>query len=291
MTDTAPLSNPTPIRAVALWMAGAIAGFTTMAMAGRSLAAHHDTFEIMLWRSVIGLGLVLLGATATRRLHEIRARNLPLHAARNLSHFIGQNLWFAALPMIPLAQIFALEFSYPILVALAAPFVLGEVLTGRRIAAAALGFVGVLIVAQPWNAAQFNLGTVLVLASAVGFAGSALATKGLTKHAPLVEILFWVTVMQLALSLVGVFWDGTTRLPTAQSAGPLAIIGVAGLGAHLCMTRALSLAPASIVAPFDFARLPVVAVVGAIVYGEALAPAVALGGAVILYANWLNARK
>lgn len=272
-------------------MSGAITGFTAMALAGRGLAPYHDTFEIMLWRSVIGLVLVLGGALIAGTARQIRPRNMGLHGIRNLSHFIGQNLWFAALPLIPLAQIFALEFSYPILVALAAPFVLGEALTRRRIGAAGLGFLGVLVVAQPWTAAQINLGTFLVLASAFGFAASALATKRLTARAPLTEILFWVTLMQLGFSLLAALYDGTMRLPTAESVGPLAVIGVAGLGAHLCMTRALSLAPASVVAPFDFARLPISAVVGALVYGEQITLAVAAGGALILYANWINAKN
>lgn len=287
-------SDPTeavPLARVALWMAGAITGFTTMALAGRAVAPYHDTFEIMTWRSAVGLIVVLSVAFARGLGGQIRVRNMGLHAARNLSHFAGQNLWFAALPLIPLAQIFALEFSYPILVALAAPFVLGEALTRRRLAAAALGFAGVLIVAQPWGSGGVNHGTLLVLAAAFGFAGSALATKQLTRRAPLVEIMFWITAMQLVLGLGCALADGQMRLPVAQSAPWLVLIGLAGLGAHFCMTRALSLAPASVVAPIDFLRLPVSAVIGALVYREALSPAVLIGGAVILWANWINTRK
>ena len=86
------------------------------------------------------------------------------------------------------AQVFAIEFSYPIIVALAAPFVLGEHLGLRRLAAAGTGFVGVLIVAQPWGTGGVNVGTLLVMLAAVGFAASALATKRLTARAPLTEI-------------------------------------------------------------------------------------------------------
>lgn len=280
-----------PLGRVALWMAGAITGFTVMAVAGRAVAPFHDTFEIMTWRSLFGLILVLAGAALTGHLGQIRARNLPLHALRNISHFAGQNLWFAALPLIPLAQVFALEFTYPILVALAAPLLLGEVFQRRRLIAAGLGFAGVLIVARPWEAGGINLGTGLVLAAAFGFAGSALATKRLTARAPLVEILFWITAMQLVFGLAATLADGTMRLPTVQSLPWLFVIGCAGLGGHLCMTRALSLAPASVVVPIDFLRLPVSAVVGALLYHEALAPAVLIGGAVILAANWINSRN
>lgn len=280
-----------PLLRVALWMAGAITGFTTMALAGRAVAPYHDTFEIMTWRSAVGLVLVLGGALVTGRMGEIRVRNMGLHLARNSAHFAGQNLWFAALTLIPLAQIFALEFSYPILVALAAPLLLGEAFTRRRLFAAAMGFAGVLIVAQPWGAGGVNRGTALVLAAAFGFAGSALATKRLTARAPLVEILFWITAMQLVFGLGAALIDGQMRAPVAQSLPWLVVIGLAGLGAHLCMTRALSLAPASVVVPIDFLRLPVIAIVGALVYGEALSLNVLMGGAVILWANWINTRN
>ena len=114
------LSLPANVRA-ALWMLGAVFGFISMALAGRQLSALHDTFEIMLWRSVVGILTVLIAARIAGTWHKIRVRNMGLHLVRNLSHFTGQNLWFAALAMIPLAQLFAMEFSYPLWVALAAP--------------------------------------------------------------------------------------------------------------------------------------------------------------------------
>ncbi|HMO08935.1 MAG TPA: EamA family transporter, partial [Paracoccaceae bacterium] len=99
-------------------MTGSIASFTAMAVAGRSVAGVHDTFEIMTWRSVIGLALVVGVAAALGRLDEIRRDRIPSHIARNLFHFAGQNLWFWSLTMIPLAQVFALEFTSPVWVIL-----------------------------------------------------------------------------------------------------------------------------------------------------------------------------
>ncbi|MCB1400581.1 MAG: DMT family transporter [Rhodobacteraceae bacterium] len=275
----------------ALWMLGAMTGMISMAMAGRAVADSHDTFEIMAWRSLVGMILVLGGAAATGRLSEIRARRLKLHALRNVFHFAGQNLWFAALSMIPLAQLFALEFSTPILVALASPFVLHEALTRRRLGAAALGFAGVLIVADPWGSGGIGLGTIFAMLCAFGFAGSILFTKVLTRTAPVTEILFWLTVFQFGFGLVLALADGQTAWPTARSFPWLVLIGVAGIGAHLCLTRALSLAPASVVAPIDFARLPMIAIVGALFYNEPLAAPIFVGGAIILLANWINIRR
>lgn len=135
--------------AAALWMSGAIFSFTAMAIAGRAVSSVHDTFEIMMWRSVVGFAIVLAVAGLLGRLREVRRDRLGQHILRNLFHFSGQNLWFWSLTMIPLAQVFALEFTSPIWVILLSPLVLGERLTRPRLIAAALGFVGILIVARP----------------------------------------------------------------------------------------------------------------------------------------------
>jgi drug/metabolite transporter (DMT)-like permease len=272
-------------------MIGAVAGFVSMAFAGRSLGTQHDTFEIMAWRSVVGIIIVLIAAQTTGTLHHIRVRNMGLHTLRNISHFTGQNLWFAALTMVPLAQLFAMEFSYPLWVALVAPFVLGERMTLPRAIAVALGFTGILIVTQPWVAGGLQLGTVLAIGCSFGFAGSALATKRLTTRAPLTEIMFWLCLMQAIFGLACALFDGEMRLPTLQSLPYLIWVGFAGLGAHACMTRALTIAPASVVAPIDFLRLPIVAVLGWLIYAEAITLPVVLGGAVILLANWINIRS
>jgi len=98
----------------ALWMLGAIASFTLMAIAGRAVSVELDTFELMMYRSFIGIAIVLSIGAMLGTLKDVQTANLKLHLFRNLSHFAGQNLWFAALVMIPLAQVVALEFTSPI---------------------------------------------------------------------------------------------------------------------------------------------------------------------------------
>ncbi|MGB8814215.1 MAG: DMT family transporter [Paracoccaceae bacterium] len=275
--------------AAALWMIGSILSFSAMAVAGRAVATHHDTFEIMLWRSGVGLIIVLLIATATRRLPQIKTTHLGQHAVRNLFHFTGQNLWFWALTMIPLAQVFALEFTSPIWVILLSPLLLGERITPARALAAAMGFVGILIVARP-DFATLNPGIIAAATSAICFATTVILTKSLTRGESIVSILFWLTLMQLALGLIFAGYDGAMHLPTATTAPWLVLIGVAGIFAHYCLTTALSLASASVVVPIDFARLPVIAVVGAVLYSEPLDLMVFLGAALIFAANWVNIR-
>ena len=93
----------TPTLAAAVWMTGAIASFTSMAVAGRAVSGDLDTFEIMLFRSLVGICIVTSVALVTRQTANIRRARLGLHALRNLLHFAGQNLWFFAITLIPLA--------------------------------------------------------------------------------------------------------------------------------------------------------------------------------------------
>ncbi len=281
--------EPRPI-AAALWMSGSIAGFCGLAVAGREIAPALDTFEMMLYRSLIGVAIVAGFASLWGRWAEVSAKRLDLQLARNILHFAGQNLWLSALLMIPMAQLFALEFTSPIMVALLAPIFLSEPLTRTRLFAAFLGFTGILIVARPFGAAGLSLGLGVALLAAVGFAGAAILTKRLTWIVPVLSILFWLTLSQTLFGLVCAGWDGVIALPPLRTLPWVLLMGVAGLVAHLCLTKALSLAPATIVTPIDFLRLPIIAVVGMLFYGEALDLWVLLGGCVILAANWINIR-
>ena len=277
-------------RNAALWMIGAIISFTSMAVAGRAISGQLDTFEIMLYRSIMGFGIVLTVAKSVGTLGEIDLKHFRLHLLRNIFHFTGQNLWFFALPLIPLAQLFALEFTSPIWVLLLAPFFLGEGLTLRKIAIAALGFIGVLIVARP-EIGAVNIGIIAATCAAIGFAGAAILTRKLTVQNSLTKILFFLTGLQIIFGLFCAGYDGDIALPSVSAAPWLILIGAAGLAAHFCMTKSLSLAPASLVMPVDFARLPLIAVIGVVFYGESLDFYLVLGAALILAANYLNLKR
>lgn len=282
---------PDPHRpaAAALWMTGSIVSFTAMAVAGREVSGQHDTFEIMAVRSAIGLVLVLAVGAAAGQIGRISAARLGGHVVRNLFHFTGQNLWFLALGLLPLAQVIALEFTSPLWVVLLAPLILKEKLTARRLFAAVLGFAGILIVARP-DIGTINVGVLAAAGAALFFATTVMLTKLLTKGEAMISIMFWMTLIQLVLGLAGALADGEMRLPTAQTLPWLALVGVTGVVAHLCLTSALSLAPASFVVPVDFVRLPLIAVVGALFYAEPLSLPVIAGGGIILLAIWLNLR-
>ena len=276
--------------AAALWMTGAIAAFTAMAVATRQIKGAHDTFEILAYRSMIGFLIVVTLALGLGRLQQIRADRLGSHLLRNVFHFTGQSLWFHAVTVIPLAQVFALEFTSPIWVILLAPLVLGERLTRTRLLAAALGFAGTLIVANP-DFANPNPGILAAAGAAFFFASTNLMTKALTKGEAIVSILFWLTLIQAGFGTLAMFADGDVSLPTLATLPWLVLIGIAGITAHLCLTTALSLAPASVVVPVDFARLPIIAVVGAAFYAEPIEVTLFLGAGLIFFGIWLTLRS
>ena len=275
-----------PMKAT-VWMIGAMFLFSLMAVSGRELATNLNTFEIMLFRSIIGFLIVLAIGYFAKTLAEIKRDRLGLHLFRNLAHFSGQNLWFLAVASIPFSQLFALEFSTPVWVALLAPLFLGEVLTKQRVLAVILGFAGVLIVARP-DINQFDFAIVAAVACAICFAGSMMATKSLTSDQSITCILFWLTLMQLAMGLVATVFTGTIAVPEGINIFWIVIVGIGGLTAHFCITNALALAPAIVVIPLDFMRLPLISVIGFLAYGEAFELPILVGAGVIFIAILLN---
>lgn len=276
-----------PLLIAAAWMVGAISSFTSMAVAGRQISGTYDTFEIMTYRSLIGLAVMIVIATTTNRWSDLKTDRIPLHALRNLTHFIGQNLWFFAIPLIPLAQLFALEFTTPIWVLLLSPLILGEKITRIGALAAAMGFAGILIVAQP-GVGTFSFGLIPAAGCAIFFALTAIFTRKLTQDQSIICILLYLTAMQAVFGLVMAGFDGDILAPTAAGWPWLIVIGFAGLMAHFCLTKALSIAPASVVMPIDFVRLPVIAVVGIMFYDEPASLMIFLGAGLIFAGNYLN---
>jgi drug/metabolite transporter (DMT)-like permease len=281
------MSQPHLLHA-AVWIAGAVVSFSAMAIAGRELAAELNTFEILAWRSALGLPVIAVALWWAEGARGFATAQPGLHVVRNLVHFTAQNLWFYGVAVIPLAQLVTLEFTNPIWVALLAPALLGEPLTRAKLIAAALGFTGVLVIAQP-GLAPIEWGHAAGLASAVGFALTNIATKRLSRGDGPLTVLFWMILSQMVMGFVvavpmGLSWVSAPMLPW------VGVVAVTGLTAHFCLTRALFIAPASIVGPMEFARLPVIAVAGALVYGETLGWAVLSGAALIMAGNAVNIR-
>ena len=273
--------------AAVAWMAGALVAFSISALSIRSLAKTLGLFEILSLRSLAGIVLVgaygLILAGGPRRL---ALRRPGLQFVRSLVHTGGQATWAYAITLLPLATVFALEFTSPVWLALLAVPLLGERLTLARIGAIGLGLAGVLVILRP-GLSTIQPASLSALAAALSFAITGIATKRLTATESTLAILFWMNVMQLPMNLIGSDPLFPGRIEPWQ-APALAGFCLSGVLSHLCLTQAYRNADATVVIPLDFLRVPLIAVVGWWVYGEVLDGFVLGGAAVVMTGIALN---
>ena len=266
---------------VVLWMTGALLSFSVSAVAIRALATKLTTFEILSIRSGFGLAVLLLIVAWLPELRkELALRRMGLHIVRNGIHFVGTYTWTLALTLLPFATVFALEFTMPMWVALLAVPLLGEHMTVSRLGSIVLGFLGVLVIVRP-GFSSFQPMALLVLMAAFAFALSLIATKMLTATVSTFAIIFWMNLMQLPMGLAGSDPLFLTRLDWGLAL-PAFALGAAGLTSHYCLTNAFRVGDASVVVPLDFLRIPLIALVGWVFYGEALDVFVFAGAALII---------
>ncbi len=273
-------------------MVGGIISFSLMAVSGREAGKVIETAELLTWRGAIGIVIIVAVLAATGRFSEVKSTRMPLHLLRNIGHFFGQYCWYYAVTLIPLAQLFALEFTAPIWVALFAPLLLGERFTAIKALAITVSFAGVLMVVRVWAdgfVSEFSGGQVWGMLAAIGFAMNMVCTKKLTSTETTLCVLFWLVIMQTPMALI-VAGELPMIPPTSWIWMWVLILSVAGLCAHFCMTQAFRYADATIVTPMDFARLPVIAIVGAVAYAEPLLWNVLVGGVLIFLGNYINVR-
>ncbi|WP_454254724.1 DMT family transporter [Pseudomonas sp. Marseille-Q8238] len=270
----------------ALWMVASLLSFVGMAVASRELAAFLSTFQTLFFRSLVGL-IILLPVIYQQRARLRQALDLPLQLARNAVHFCGQYAWTLGVASLPLVKVFALEFTTPIWVSLLAFLFLKERLSLARSLAAVGGFVGVLVVLRP-GLDGLEPAALVVLLAAVCYAASIIQVKQLTLTSTPILIVIWMVVLQLplgfALSLPQ--W----RTPPLECLPWIVLLGFTGLSAHFAMAKALTVMDASVAIPIDFFRVPLIALVGYLLYSERLEAWVFVGALIIFASNYLALR-
>jgi drug/metabolite transporter (DMT)-like permease len=267
-------------------MTGALLSFSAMAVSVRGLAKVLHVFEILVVRNASGLVILLaIGLAQPDLLRTLTLRRARLQLARNTIHFGAQYLWMLSVTLLPLATVFALEFTMPAYAAILAVVFLGEKVTPGRIGVVVLGFLGVLVILRP-GIASFNPAALFVLTAAFGFAVSLIQTKALTTSETTYAIVLWMNAVQLPLALMGSEPKNFLNLGAAQAL-PLIGVAISGLTSHFCLTQAFRYGDATVVVPLDFMRIPLIALVGWWLYGEALDTYVFAGaGLIVLGISW-----
>ncbi len=277
-----PQPRTSNVPAAVFWMVGTLLSFSLMAISVRQLGGMLNLFELLMVRAVGGLAHPAGrdgGAAFAVRLS--RAAQAGHASVRNGTHFIANLCWTNAVIVLPLATVFAIEFMMPVWAGLLAVLFLGERFTASRAGTIVLGFLGVLIILRPGIEA-FQPAAIGVLVASFGYAVSNIGTKKLIPVQSTIAILFWMNVMQIG--------HGADRQRSAVSAA--ARIGTSGSGrsasrsaapsAHYCLTNALRVADAIVVIPLDFLRIPLIAFVGWMFYGERLDVLVFAGAGIIV---------
>jgi drug/metabolite transporter (DMT)-like permease len=271
----------------ALWMVGALSSFSLMAIAVRELSATMGSFQILFLRSLVSLVLVA-AVLPYYGLASLRTRRPGLHVVRNLFHFGGQYAWVYAIALLPLATVFAIEFTMPVWTALLAMLLLGERLNRGRIVMLVMGVTGILVILRP-GAAPVSHAALVMLAGAFAYGATMVATKRLTASESPLAILFYMSVVQVPIGMLPALSHWVE--PALRDAPWIFAIGACGLSAHYCMTRAFRIADATLVVPIDFLRLPLIAVVGALVYSEPVEVTTFIGAAVIFAGTYYSLRR
>ena len=272
----------------ALWMTGWLAAMVMIAVAAREAGKVLHVFQIMEIRSLLGIVMFLPMIATAGGLRAIRTGHFGLHFSRNAVHYGAQFLWFFAITMIPIAEVVAIEFTGPVWVALLAVVVLGERMTATRVASVVLGVVGVLIVVRP-GLDHVDVGQVVAFVAAIGFAGSIILVKSLTRTESVVSIIFWMLIIQSVIGAIpaAMLW----QTPPLAVWPWLVVIAFCGTYSHFCMTHALRHADATTVVPLDFLRVPLTALAAWLVFAERFDVFTIVGAAVILGGNLLNLKR
>lgn len=246
----------------------------------RVLSSELHSLEIVFYRSLFGLLAVAPWLWRHRR-GLGQTADFKLHLGRALLKLLALFAFFQAIAGAPLASVTAIAFTTPLFVAVGAVLFLGERLPRARVVAIALGFVGVLIVVRP-GIGLIDPAIVYAVVGAIGIAAIALMLKFLSGRDSPSTIVGLNLLLSVPLSLILAL--PFLGLPSWPMLGLLVFQGAAGALSMTAVTRAMALGDASFLSPIEFVRLPLVAVIAYIAFGEIADAWVWVGGGVIFVA-------
>ncbi len=269
--DNAPLGIAMMLIAVVL--------FSVLNVLVKLAAADYPLTQVTFFRNAFALIPVCATVMAQGGLWSLRMRRPFGHVWRSCIGLMSMTLMFWSYHLLPLTDAVALNFAAPLfLTALSVPL-LGEKVGVHRWSAVAVGFVGVLVIARP-SADMLQLGAMVALSAALAQSFAMIAIRQLARTETATTIVFYFTLITTALSALALpFGWRTPDLPGLLLLGGA---GVAGGAAQLFMTRAYALAPAAVIAPFNYASIVWAALFGWLLWQDVPAWNVILGAAIVV---------
>lgn len=267
------------------WGVGAAACHSLVPI-GVRLARHIPPVELVFFRNVIGLSL-LLTIVSWRGFGFLRTGRLAVHLQRNTLNFIGMWMWFTGVSLLPLSKAVALHFTLPLMVVVLAVIFLRERPGLVRIGCTVIGFGGVLVILRP-GMVPFGLASLLVLCSAFCYAAVGIYTRVLGRTDAPVTTTFYYQSIVATLALGPSLFVWVT--PSVADIPALLLLAVSGTAAPYCLMRALVHAEVTIVEPVEYLRLPFTAGLAWMLFAEPTDPWTWVGAAIIASATYYMAR-
>ncbi|MGH6914499.1 MAG: DMT family transporter [Geminicoccales bacterium] len=243
------------------------------------LTAHYGPLQIVFVRNLLAMPMIAAIVLSIGGRAALRSRHLWIHALRALLLVGGSYTFFLGLRALPLAEATSLIFAAPIFITALSVPLLREHVGWRRWAAVAAGFAGVLVIVRP-GAAAFQPASVLVVATAVFYALVMISARWIDRGEDVWTMMFYVVLFPMLFSGLIVFtaWQ-TPQLPHLPFFLGMAVFGTLGM---TLISQAFRLAPAAIVAPFDYTALIWASLLGWLVWGEIPGVWTYAGAAVII---------
>lgn len=268
-----------PGRAIACRVAAAT-GFAAMA-ALIKMAVDRDiaVVEIMFWRFAFGVPPLFLYIALRSNAGIVRTQRFGAHMWRAAIGLVSMYLSFRAIALLPLAEATTIGFAAPLFAIVLSVLVLQEKVGPRRWTAVVVGFVGVVIVADPGGQSLPPLGLAFAVGGAIGVAAVTIAIRRISHTEAPETVVFWFSA--LCLPVLGAFLPAAYTPHDAVEWIILVALGLMGGAAQLFMTGSLSFAKISVVAPFDYVQLVWAVLLGWAFWNTVPTPQTWLGAAVI----------
>lgn len=235
--------------------------FTAFLTLSKIQSASFEPVFLAFWRTAIAL-IITLPIIFTQGLSIMKLHQPWLVLLRSMFGTLGFILAFYAVSDafgLPLSEFNAISFSRAMFVTVIAYFVLKENVGVHRWGATGLGLIGVLVMTQPQTG--ISLGMLLAISAAFCMAGAIALVKALSRrHAP-VTLLIWANLLSSVLLLPLAIWKWPEVMPSFQDWSLIGAMGLCGAVGQYLYIRGMSLGDASFLAPIDYLRLPMAALV------------------------------